>query len=194
MIIFLDTETTGIRPGQICQLSYIMQDKERTFSKNFFFSVDKMDYGAFMVHGFSIDKLRELSNGKTFADYADEIIEDINRADLVVAHNVSFDSMFLRTEFERLGVVYAPKKEFCTMKKLTPICKLMRTSKVAYKYPKLSEACEFFCVGDTEIKQDVNRLFGETLGYHDARFDTTALYLVANHGMEKGLEELKDYL
>lgn len=194
MILFLDTETTGIRPGQICQLSYIMQEKERAIAKNFFFSVDKMDYGAFMVHGFSIDKLKELSNGKYFFDHSEEIMEDVNRADVLVAHNVSFDMMFMRTEFERLGEVFAPRKEFCTMKKLTPICKLMRTSRVAYKYPKLSEACEFFGITVTEIKQDVNRLFGENLGYHDARFDTTALYLVANHGMEKGLEELKDYL
>lgn len=194
MILFLDTETTGIRPGQVCQLSYIMQDKEHASAKNFFFSVDRMDYGAFMVHGFSIEKLKELSSGKVFADHADEIMEDVNRADVLVAHNVSFDMMFMRTEFERLDKVFAPKKEFCTMKKLTPVCKLMRTSRVAYKYPKLSEACAFFGISDIEIKQDVNRLFGEILGYHDARFDTTALYLVANHGMENGLEELKNYL
>jgi DNA polymerase-3 subunit epsilon len=102
--------------------------------------------------------------------------------------------MFLRKEYENLGKDFIYKKEFCTMKKLTPICRLNRKSGVGYKYPKLSEACEFFGVTDTEIKADVKRFFADEKDFHDARFDTTALYLIANYGMEKGLEELKEYL
>ena len=36
MIIYFDTETTGLYPGQICQLSYVMQDEGKVVAKNFF--------------------------------------------------------------------------------------------------------------------------------------------------------------
>ena len=43
-ILMFDTETTGLRPGQICQLSYIVIDNStkpyKVYGKNFFFSVD----------------------------------------------------------------------------------------------------------------------------------------------------------
>lgn len=179
MIIYFDTETTGLYPGQIAQLSYVLQSKTKTQAKNFFFTVDNMDYGAFMVHGFSVEKLKNLSGGKRFSDFIDEIESDFFAADLVVAHNVKFDYMFMRAEFERENRVLYTKKEFCTMKGLTPICKLLR-SNGSYKYPKLAEACAYFGITDTEIKQDSKRLFGAVADFHDARFDTTALYLLAN--------------
>lgn len=194
MILYLDTETTGLYPGQICQLSYLMQEGEKVSAKNFFFSVDSVDYGAYMIHGFSKEKLENLSGGKKFIDYVSEIEKDFLKADVLVAHNASFDFMFLRKEFERVGMDFLYKNEFCTMKKLTPVCKFMRTNNAGYKYPKLSEACEFFGITDTEIKSDVKRFFNAKIDFHDARFDTTALYLLANYGMEKGLEELKEYL
>ena len=37
MILFFDTETTGLYPGRIIQLSYVMCDGENTTAKNFFF-------------------------------------------------------------------------------------------------------------------------------------------------------------
>ena len=55
-LLFFDTETTSVKPGHICQLSYITVDTttkpQRTIGKNFFFTVDEMDPGAEEVHGF----------------------------------------------------------------------------------------------------------------------------------------------
>lgn len=184
MIIYFDTETTGLYPGQIAQISYVMQSADSLLCKNFFFTVDAVEYGAFKVHGFTVEKLRELSCGQRFCDHVDEIEKDFNDADLIVAHNTAFDFMFMRTEFERLDKVFYCKKELCTMKGLTPVCKIKRSSG-GYKYPKLAEACEFFGITDTEIKQDVERLFGASVDYHDARFDTVALYLVANRWLNR---------
>ena len=76
MIIYLDTETTGLRPGQICQLSYVIQDGQQVRGKNFFYTVDAVEYGAFMVHGFSVEKLKSLSKGKRFSDSILEVKED----------------------------------------------------------------------------------------------------------------------
>ena len=77
MILYLDTETTGLRPGQICQISYIMQTKNSVVAKNMFFTVDSVEYGAYSVHGFSVEKLKELSKGKRFEDCVLEIKEDL---------------------------------------------------------------------------------------------------------------------
>ena len=71
-LLFFDTETTSVRPGHICQLSYITVDTstkpQTTIGKNFFFTVDEMDPAAQEVHGFSLEKLYELSNGLEFLE------------------------------------------------------------------------------------------------------------------------------
>lgn len=196
MIIYLDTETTALYPGQICQLSYVMQSGDIITAKNFFFCVDSMDYNAFKVHGFSIEKLISLSGGKRFFDHVSEIEKDFEKADVLIAHNTAFDFMFLRAEFERLDKDFVFKNEFCSMKKSTPICKLLRSNGKAYKYPKLNELCAYLEVRDWEIKKESERLFGFEAGYHDARFDTTALYLAVNEAMkcESEFAQLKKWL
>ena len=71
-LLFFDTETTSVKPGHICQLSYITVDTstkpQTTIGKNFFFTVDEMDPSAQEVHGFSLEKLYELSNGLEFLE------------------------------------------------------------------------------------------------------------------------------
>ncbi len=195
MIIFFDTETTGLYPGQICQLSYIMQTKENISAKNFFFSVHYVEPSALAVHGFSVQKLKELSLGKGFSDFFDEIRLDFEKADLICAHNTNFDFSFMRKEFERLGKTFYINNEFCSMKKSTPICKLSRKSGVGYKYPKLSELCEFLSISDAEISQKSCDLFGSNASFHDARFDTSALYLAVNKCIKLDyFKDLKNYL
>ena len=190
MILFFDTETTGLYPGQICQLSYIMQTREKAYAKNFFFSVDYVEPSALAVHGFSVQKLKELSLGRDFSFFFDEINLDFQKADLICAHNTSFDFSFMRKEYERLGQTFYVKNEFCSMKKTTPICKILRKSGVGYKYPKLSELCEFVGISDSQISQKTSMLFGNKSSFHDARFDTSALYLAVNKCLK--LEQFKD--
>jgi len=195
MILYLDTETTGLRPGQICQLSYVMQTPTEVIAKNKFFSVDNVEYGAFCVHGFSVEKLKYLSQGKTFSDHALEIYNDLENANVVVAHNASFDMMFLRSEFENLGQILPIQNSFCSMKNTTAVCKL-KGRREGYKYPKLSELTTYLGITDFEILNTAKLLFGCSCGYHDARFDTTALYLAMYKGMncEPSLASLKEYL
>ena len=173
-----------------------MQNGESLTARNLFFTVDYMEESAQAVHGFSLEKLKKLSNGKKFADYIDIIGKDFCSADVVVAHNTAFDFSFMRAEFERLGRVFSVKKEFCSMKKSTPICKLVRASSGAYKYPKLSELCCHFGIGNEQISNALFKVFGASAGFHDARFDTTAVLLAVNKGMSEfgEYEEIKEFL
>ena len=161
-----------------------MQDGKETTAKNFFFTVKRVDYGAYLVHGFSAEKLKVLSGGKTFKDHIDEIEKDFLRADVVVTHNTAFDLMFLRREFERVGRELVLKGSFCTMKSTVSLCKLSRTGG-GYKYPKLSELCDFLGIDEKTVAGVTRELFSEDAGYHDARFDTAAVYLIVNEGRSK---------
>ncbi|MBR2870402.1 MAG: 3'-5' exonuclease [Clostridia bacterium] len=183
MTIFLDTETTGLNPGQICQLSYIIQDGQIVQGKNFFFSVDYVEYGALAVHGFSKERLEILSGGKGFECFIDQIEQDFLSADLVCAHNTAFDFKFLRREFERCRKDFMVNAEFCTMKNSVTTCKLIRPNSGGYKYPRLNELCVFLGITDNDIQENSRKIFGESAGYHDARFDTVALYLAFNTGV-----------
>lgn len=196
MILYFDTETTGLVPGSICQLSYIMQNKESCKARNMFFSVDYVEYGALAVHGLSVPKLEKLSGGKCFADFADEIERDFTAADIVVSHNTAFDFMFMRAEFARTGKDFYVRDSFCTMKKSTPVCKILKRSGAGYKYPSLTELCGYFYLTESDVRAASQELFSGCKGFHDARFDTAAVYLAVNKGVQSEplYEELKNYL
>lgn len=178
MILFFDTETTGLYPGRIIQLSYIMCDGENVKAKNFFFGVEHIEPSATAVHGFTVEKIAKLCEGRTFSFFADEIYDDFISADLIVAHNVNFDIGFLIAEFGYLDRIFRYRESFDTMKAFTPIMKMERSNHRGYKYPKLGEMCEFLDIYPYDVTRKTNELFGllEVSG-HDARYDTTALFL-----------------
>ena len=192
MILFFDTETTGLYPGRIIQLSYILADGVSLKAKNFFFAVEYIEPSASAVNGFTVEKLAELSQGRTFSWDIDEIYDDFAAADLIVAHNVAFDVNFLIAEFSYQDRKFRYKEEFDTMKYFTPILKLERTSHRGYKYPKLSEVCEYLDVYPYDVTRASGKIFGETaVAAHDARYDATALYLCFEEGGKK-FEDLRE--
>lgn len=189
-LLFFDTETTSIRPGHICQLSYIVVDTstkpQTTTGKNFFFAVDEMDPNAEAVHGFSLEKLYELSGGMYFEDLVGEFIDDFMDADFVIGHNVNFDIKFMHSELLFLGANYEPKRTFCTMSYYKDICKILKPNGT-FKNPKLEEVISFLDITKEQIENKAKELFGGSGNYHDARFDTAAVYLLVIEGMKKKL-------
>lgn len=190
-LLFFDTETTSIRPGSICQLSYIMVDTDckpqKTVGHNFFFTVEEMDPAAEQIHKFSLEKLYDLSKGLYFDDQFEEFLNDFIDADFVIGHNVPFDIKFLKHELSALYMdkEYEPKNIFCTMKYYKDVCKIIKTSG-GYKNPKLEEVVKFLGITDKTITDTANKLFDGSGNYHDARFDTAATYLVVIEGIKKG--------
>ena len=99
-LLIFDTETTSIKPGNICQLSYILIDAsskpQKTIGKNFFFTVEDMDPAAEEIHGFSLEKLYELSNGLYFPN--DEYFDDFTILDDEILQDCKVVKCFLITE------------------------------------------------------------------------------------------------
>lgn len=188
-LLFFDTETTSIKPGSICQLSYITVDADVkpqiTQGKNFFFTVDEMDPSAEEIHGFSLEKLYDLSNGQYFEDLAFDFINDFKNSDFLIGHNVNFDVRFLKHELFTLGEYFEPKNIFCTMAYYKEICKIPKANG-EIKNPKLSEVIDFLHVTPNKIAETSEKLFEGSGNYHDARFDTAATYLTVIEGMKKG--------
>jgi DNA polymerase III epsilon subunit-like protein len=182
--MILDTETTGFQPGQICQLTYAIVDEAKNFEVikafNKFFPVEKVDSGAEAVHGLSVEKCLELSEGKPFAESADEILEDLRSVERIVIHNQKFDVRFMDAELARVEKPFnfAPVS-FCTMEHYTPICKLPGKNGSGYKWPKLSEVLTMQGAADDVVLEKAKDLFGcEDIGFHDSRFDVSGLMII----------------
>ena len=186
--IFLDTETSGFKPGQICQLTYtITEDDKVTVAKNFFLSCDYIDPGAEKVHGFSVERLKKLSNGKYFKDIAEEVAEDLKDG-IFIAHNVKFDINFVKTEIERAGYAFQIGGEFCTMRHFTDILKL-KGKYGKYKFPRLEETMNFLGIDSSGkgFNSGLQRLYGSnSIAFHDARFDVCGLIMVYYKALKMG--------
>lgn len=189
-IIVFDTETTSLKPGQICQIAYLTIENGEVHGKSMFFTVDQMDERSQGVHGFSMEMLKTLSGGKTFSDCAQEIFKDFSSCETIVGHNVSFDMRFLKAEFERVNLALQNPKTFCTMNHFTGNMKMRRKfQSYKPKPPKLIELKEYFGLEDTLIEEKATEWFGGSGYQHDARFDAAMTFLCLQKGAELGMVE-----
>lgn len=186
--LILDTETTSLYPGNICQLSYILlADGDAAAGKNFYFSVDTMDWRAQNVHGLSLNMLRSLSEGMAFHHHIDEIATDIKKADIIIGHNIAFDIRFLRQEFLNSGKLFPGKKTFCTMHHFAGIMKIPKAGG-RYKYPSLGELMRYSGIEDGDVAKACEAVYGgNDLRPHDAQFDTVAVMLCLGEAGKRSL-------
>ncbi|WP_027795230.1 DNA polymerase III subunit epsilon [Paraburkholderia acidipaludis] len=111
--IILDTETTGLnaRTGdRIIEIGCVELVNRRLTGNNLHFYVNPerdSDPGALAVHGLTTEFL---SDKPKFAEVANEILDFIQGADLII-HNAPFDIGFLDAELALLGK--PPLKEHC---------------------------------------------------------------------------------
>ncbi|MGE5467734.1 MAG: DNA polymerase III subunit epsilon [Ignavibacteria bacterium] len=103
--IVLDTETTGLDPAQghrIIEIGCVEIVGRRITQRRFHKYVNPerdIDAGAMQVHGITNERV---ANEPLFAAVADELVELIRGAELVI-HNAAFDVGFLDAEFGLLG-------------------------------------------------------------------------------------------
>jgi DNA polymerase III subunit epsilon len=112
--IILDTETTGLDPRsghRIIEVACIEMVNRRLTGRHLHKYTNperEIDEGAQAVHGISLEFLADKPK---FADIADEFLEFINGAELVI-HNAPFDLGFLNAELRRLDRV--PVETICS--------------------------------------------------------------------------------
>lgn len=116
--VFLDTETTGIKPEEghrlieLCCLEMI--DNELS-GRQFHCWLNpypaKVEEEAIAIHGVSNEFLE---NKPAFSDITDEFLAFINGAQLVI-HNAPFDLAFLRHELQMVGIVPDWIEQHCTV-------------------------------------------------------------------------------
>ncbi|WP_446470682.1 DNA polymerase III subunit epsilon [Xenorhabdus stockiae] len=119
--IVLDTETTGMNKlgvhyegHNIIEVGAVEVINRRLTGRHFhiYIKPDRLvDPEAFEVHGISDEFLQDKP---VFADIADEFIEFIRGAELII-HNATFDIGFMDYEFSKLNRGIPPTAEFCTI-------------------------------------------------------------------------------
>lgn len=179
--VFLDCETTGLKPGQITQLSYLVVEQGKLIKRvNQYLSVDKIEDDAARVTGLTKERLDQLSFGTKFFDRRLEFYSDLYGS-IIVAHNAPFDVKFLTHEFRNCNIGFQPYNVVDTMRAFKEIVKIPYSGKrTGYKNPKLEEVLDYFSIKTGEVEGAAKQVFGNfDLQAHDARYDATALVMIA---------------
>lgn len=148
--LFLDIETSGLpykdnsgttKYPEIIQISWLLTSEEGVILKKYSFIIDtpfirKASDFNFVNINFDVAKKVKFPIDYVFQKLA----VDIKICDLVVAHNVEFDSEVLGFHFiKEYGFdPFKIKRMVCTMKSTIDFCKIPSNS-YGYKYPKMSE-------------------------------------------------------
>jgi DNA polymerase-3 subunit epsilon len=108
--IVLDTETTGLAPGEghrIIEIGCVELLNRRHTGRHFhrYLNPERdIEAGAMAVHGLSREKLAQEPR---FAEIARELLEFLGTAELVI-HNAEFDLAFLDMELSLLAAIASP--------------------------------------------------------------------------------------
>lgn len=167
-LLIFDTETCNTRTGigaenAIISISaYLYNTKSRkvidtSFSYEVFNPLMPIDPRASRVNGFYNSMVK---NYPKFSTKIDKLTELINRADILVAHNVAFDLSLLLNEYIRVGKDMPSKRAFCTMRGLK-LCVPIRNGASG---PNLGRSTELY---RAEPRGNVD--------YHNAKYDTQCL-------------------
>ena len=169
--VLFDFETTGLKPpkDKPLQLAYLLLNSNFQVlkAKNFYFQVqEEVPLSATKIHGLTKAKLVALG-AQPLAYHKEEIQSDFSAKNILpIAHNASFDVLFLRNFFLR----DFSTKLFCTMKYYTNIIKLPGLYN-DFKWPKVSETMKFLDIDEKQTLLTCKDLFlSDSIGYHDARF------------------------
>ncbi len=177
MYLIFDTETTGLPQNynaphtdlenwpRLVQIAWQLHDSKGNLinAGNRIVKPDgfTIPFNSEKIHGISTD--RALKEGHDLKDVLQEFAEDIEKAELIIGHNIEFDLNIMGAEFIR-GEVESKMfdtKSFCTKLETTDFVAIPGGRGGKFKWPTLTELH--------------NKLFG--VGFddaHDAAYDVDA--------------------
>jgi len=128
-----DVETTGLLPersDRIVEIAIVVMSADGVIEVEYETLVNpERDIGPTRIHGISA---AEVMQAPRFCDIAGDVLRLFRDVTIIAGHNVSFDTRFLRAEFQRMGTSFPDVPMFCT-------CRLLGGQ-------KLQVACEQFGV------------------------------------------------
>lgn len=163
-VLVFDTETTGLPTERnasimdchkwphIVQLSYILFDTDSREILSMRDDLIKIPLDVEITPGSEaihhISRVMCEANGICIADALNYFNKKLGLADIIIGHNIAFDKQLLMVECmranirQRFTIHGLRKEEYCTMKKGTDICQIVKTNAngtTYFKYPTLSE-------------------------------------------------------
>lgn len=170
MDLFFDVETSGLpkkgstcydlhayKEARIVSIAWVLRSKEVIYAQhyNIIRQVDADNIsdplGASFIHGINRDMTRTF--GKDLHLVLKDFLDDVQKSDKLVAHNIEFDSNMIASELYRLGIDptrFLNHKRHCTMKSNTDLVKkpFKNGDRLVgpYKWPSLGELYEY-CFG-----------------------------------------------
>lgn len=179
--IFFDTETTGLPPKnmydasptrsdiwpRLVQIAWLLVDNDGNVIKKksaiIYPEGFTIPQDATNVHHITTERAKR--DGIPLRDVLEEFMQDFEKAECLVAHNIEFDQHIIGAELYRLGIPYQSfmnKKSICTMRSSTDYCAIPNPNGYDdYKWPKLEELYDIL----------FSRKFDDA---HDALADITA--------------------
>jgi DNA polymerase-3 subunit epsilon len=165
MYLFFDTETTGLPKNykapvsdsvnwpRMVQIAWQVYDEAGNF-------IDAQDYiikpegyriplEVVKIHGISNE--RAITEGHDLKDILDLFNQQLEKAQILIAHNINFDEKIVGAEFYRKSIENSLNEipKICTMKSSSEYCGI--PGNYGYKWPKLSELhYALFCKGFEE--------------------------------------------
>ena len=116
-IAVIDLETTGFSPGngdRIIEIGIVFLNSRLEHVRTFESLVNPECPVSSGVHGISPE---ELTGSPTFSQLFDTLLLELGRTSCLVAHNISFEMKFLRSEFGFVGSALPDElQQLCTMK------------------------------------------------------------------------------
>lgn len=93
---------------------------------------------------------------------------------VIVSFNAQFDTKVMRGEMRRAGIDdrFERTPNVCVMRALVDVCKIPKKTGRGHKFPKLSEACEFFGIKQPDAHSatgDARSAFELLLKLHELR-------------------------